>query len=229
MLLLHYSDYQNVKQFTGKDTVAALFQDEANDALAIAPRNHSDSGIIPDSIYWPVGDKLADTIPAGVNIGMLNQVVDSAFDAPGKEKIRQTAAVVVVYKGQLLAEKYADGFTRKTPGLGWSMTKSLTNALAGILVKEGKLNLNDPAPVKEWANDNRSKITLNDLLHMNSGLGWTENYFDLSDVTKMLYKSDNMYGYAIKANYQYPPDSVWFYSSGTANIVSGNHPQYFFG
>lgn len=199
----------------------SLVSGKLDDALAIAPRNLTNSGLNPDSIDWPAGDKLEDTIPAGVQMDALKQIVDSAFDDTGKEKIRQTAAVVVVYKGQLLAEKYADGFTRKTPGLGWSMTKSITSALVGILVKEEKLNINAPAPVKEWLGDKRSNITLNNLLHMNSGLEWTENYFDLSDVTKMLYKSDNMYEYAIKAKYQYPPDSVWFYSSGTANIVSG--------
>ena len=199
----------------------SLVSGEPNDALAIAPRSLVDSGLDVGSIAWPVGDRLSDTIPAGVQVDVLKQLVDSAFDVPGKEKIRQTAAVVVVYKGQLLEEKYANGFTSETPGLGWSMTKSITSALVGILVKEGKLKINAPAPVKEWANDDRSKITLNNLLHMNSGLEWTENYFDLSDVTKMLYKRDNMYKYAITAEYLYPPDSVWFYSSGTANIVSG--------
>ncbi len=174
-----------------------------------------------DTISWPAGDKLSDSIPSGLMAESLKQIVDSAFDYTGQKKSKQTAAVVVIYKGQLITEKYADGFTRKSLLMGWSMTKSITNALVGILVKEKKININNSVDVKEWFNDKRGKITMNNLLHMNSGLNWTENYFNLSDVTKMLYKSDDIYSYAIKARYHCPPDSVWFYSSGTANIVSG--------
>lgn len=199
----------------------SLVADKTDETLTMAASNAASIKLNTDTINWPVGDKLVDTIPSGVQIGKLKQLVDSSFDNPGKAKSKQTDAVIVVYKRQLLAEKYAEGFTSKTRMLGWSMTKSITNALVGILVKEGKLSINAPAPVKEWVNDKRSAITLNNLLHMNSGQKWTEDYFNLSDVTKMLYESDNMYDYATKAKYHYRPDSIWFYSSGTANVVSG--------
>ena len=75
----------------------------------------------------------------------------------------------MVYNGQLIAEKYAAGFNEQSRLTGWSMTKSITGALTGILVREGKLNVDAPAPVKEWADakDPRNKILLKDLLQQN--------------------------------------------------------------
>jgi len=99
------------------------------------------------------------------------------FRSPTRHLPRRTRAVVVVYKGRLVAERYADGFTKDTPLPGWSMAKSVVNALAGILVKEGKLSLSDPAPIPEWraASDPRRQITLDQLLRMSSGLEFQEN------------------------------------------------------
>jgi len=199
----------------------SLVSDKPTDAFPLSTRIGMKLSLNPDTINWPAGDKLADTIPNGLQIRELKHLVDLAFDSPGKETGKQTTAIIVVYKDQLLVEKYAGGFTRKTRMLGWSMTKSIMNAMVGVLVKEKKLDINAPVPVKEWEHDKRNHITLNNLLHMNSGLKWTENYFDLSDATNMLFKSDQMYNVAIHASYLYPPDSIWFYSSGTANIVSG--------
>lgn len=69
-----------------------------------------------------------------------------------------------------MPEKYDTGFTKNSKILGWSMTKSITATLFGILNK-GKYDINKPAPIPEWQKDERKKITTNDLLHMNSGLG----------------------------------------------------------
>jgi len=168
----------------------------------------------PENIYWPTGDKLRDTILQNVNSKLLNAAIDSAFN------LGNTRAVVVAYDTLLMREKYAPGFTKKTRILGWSMTKSITSALVGILVKQGKLDVYQPAPISEWKNDKRHTITLNDLLHQSSGLQWVEDYSDISDATVMLYQKGNMAEYAIKKPLQYPPDSVWYYSSGTSNIIS---------
>ncbi len=181
----------------------------------------------PDSIYWPMGSKMRDTVPPGVNLKKLNAAMDSAFNQGN------TRAVVVAYDTVFMREKYAKGFNKKTRILGWSMTKSITCSLIGILSKEGKLNVNDPAPIKEWANDSRKKIRLTDLLHQSSGLQWDENYSDISDVTVMLYHKANMAKFVIKKPAIYPPDSVWYYSSGNTNVVSeiirrtiGNNQKY---
>jgi CubicO group peptidase (beta-lactamase class C family) len=173
-----------------------------------------------DTIAWPQGDRNADSIPAGVNIEKLNQVITSAFDEPTSERLRRTRAIVVVYDGKIITEKYASGFNKDTRQIGWSMTKSITNALVGILVKQGKLDVNAPAPVAAWKDDDRNKITLNDLMHMSSGLDWLENYSKPSGATNMLFKKKDMGTYAATASAKDEPGKVFYYSSGTTNIIS---------
>jgi CubicO group peptidase (beta-lactamase class C family) len=164
---------------------------------------------------------LPDTMIPGLDYNKLEQAVAGAFDEPGNEPFKKSQAVIVVYDNIIVTEKYAEGFDMFTECLGWSMAKSVTSALVGILVKEGKLDVYKTTGIDEWQNDERSTITLNNLLHMNSGLQWVENYFNLSDVTKMLYMERDMYEYAISSQLIYDPDSVFYYSSGTANIISG--------
>ena len=170
---------------------------------------------------WPFGDLLPDSLPAGIDVARLKEAVDKAFDAPGAEPLLKTQAVVVVYDNTLVAEKYTEGFDIYTECLSWSMAKSITNALMGILVKKGKIDIYQPAGIDEWETDARSTITINNLMQMNAGLQWTENYFNLSEVTKMLYMRGDMYRYSVTVPLIYPPDSVWYYASGMANIISG--------
>ena len=174
----------------------------------------------PDSI-WPLGDRLPEPLPAGIKYDKLKEVVDSAFDNPGAEPLKKTQAVVVVYDNALVAEKYAEGFDKYTECLSWSMAKSVTNALVGITVKEGKLDIYQSTGIDEWKTGSRSSITPNNLMHMNAGLQWIENYFNLSEVTKMLYMRGDMYRYSVTAPAEHPPDSVWYYASGMANIITG--------
>ena len=181
---------------------------------------------IPPPLYtkdtlWPRGDKLPDSLPAEVDYDKLAEAVDSAFDDPGADPFLKTQGVVVVYDNSLVAEKYSDGFDIYTECLSWSMTKSIINAMVGILVKEGKLDIYQNTEIDEWKTDARSAITINNLIHMNAGLQWVENYFSLSEVTKMLYMRGDMYRYSVTASPEYKPDSVWYYASGMANIISG--------
>ncbi len=83
---------------------------------------------------------------------------------------------LVVYKDQLIAEKYAAGFDKNTLQLGWSMTKSITNAMIGILIKNGKLDVTESPGFEEWSKDDRKNIKIHDLMQMNSGLEWNEGY-----------------------------------------------------
>jgi CubicO group peptidase (beta-lactamase class C family) len=130
--------------------------------------------------------------------------------------------VIVLYDGQIIAERYADGFTRETPQHGWSMTKSVINALVGVLVKEGKLRLQDPAPVPEWRSpgDPRAAITLDELLRMSSGLRFMEDHKIPLDLLRMLLAEPDAGAYAAAKALEVPPNSRWSYSSGTANIIS---------
>ena len=175
----------------------------------------------PDTVVWPLGSVMPDTLFPGLQYARLDSLLHAAIDPSGSEPLKKTLAVAVVYNNVLAGEAYAPGIDKNTPLLGWSMTKSIINALTGLRVAGKKLKINGPAPVPEWRKDKRHNITLNSLLHMTSGLKWDENYFDISDATKMLYVFGDMYQYAVSRPFAYPPDSVWYYSSGTTNILSG--------
>lgn len=170
---------------------------------------------------YPYGEvEPKDTSFSNVDYAQLNKAVSDAFDQKGEKK-KRTRAVVVLYKGKLIAEQYTEGFNKNSKILGWSMTKSLTATYFGILQKQGKLNIMNPAPVSEWQKDSRAKITLNDLLHMNSGLAWEEDYTKISDVTKMLFQAEDMSKCQAKKLALFKPNTHWYYSSGTTNLLSG--------
>ena len=172
---------------------------------------------------WPMGDKVVDSLLPAFNPTKLTSALAYAFKDPSLK----TRAVVVLKDGQLIGEQYADGFDKDTPILGWSMTKSITSALVGILVKEGKISIDDPVDIPEWKEDERSKITMNNLLQMSSGLKWEEIYTTVSDVTRMLSLEGDMYQQAISVPVEVAPDTKFYYSSGTTNIVAGLLKKHF--
>lgn len=170
---------------------------------------------------YPYGEvEPKDTAFSNIDYTQLNKAISNAFDQKGAKK-KRTRAVVVLYKGKLIAEKYTEGFNKNSKILGWSMTKSLTATYFGILQKQGKINIMNPAPVSEWQKDSRAKITLNDLLHMNSGLAWEEDYTKISDVTKMLFQAEDMSKCQAEKLALFKPNTHWYYSSGTTNLLSG--------
>ena len=171
---------------------------------------------------WPMGaGGPVDPLPEGVDAGRLTRALDAAFADPDPANPRQTRAVAVVYDGRLIAERYAPGIEPSMPLLGWSMSKSVTNALVGVLVKAGKLDLQAPAPVDEWPPDDpRAAITLDQLLRMSGGLEFDEAYAPFSDAVSMFYDSYDFAAYAASKPLVAEPGSTWLYSSGTANIVA---------
>ena len=174
-----------------------------------------------NNLAYPYGDlDPKDTFFSNINYGKLQKAVDEAFDQGGN-KIKRTRSVLVVYKDHIIAEKYDAGFSKKSRILGWSMTKSVTATYFGILQKQRKLDIFKPAPIAEWQKDKRAKITVNDLLHMNSGLDWDENYETISDATKMLFLSKDMGKVQLEKCAGFGPDTNWNYSSGTTNLLSG--------
>lgn len=162
----------------------------------------------------PLDTDITD-IKSQIDFEHLNTALDSVF-----EREERTRGIVILYKNKLIAERYGDGFNQSTPLLGWSMNKSIINALVGIMKKQNRLDLADKNLFKDWANDERKNIALNDLMHMSSGLDWDEGYGGLSDVTKMLYKTGTASGYAIDKAFSTKPGATWIYSSGTSNIIS---------
>lgn len=134
----------------------------------------------------------------------------------------QTLAVYIMQKGEAVAEWYAPGIGRDTPLPGWSMAKSVVNALVGILVRQGKADLHAPLPADIWQGkaDNRQHITLHHLLQMSSGLPWGERYWWDSDVTRMLFDSDDASSIITSKPYGKVPGTYWQYASGTTNVIS---------
>ena len=172
------------------------------------------------NLPYPYGDlPQKDTVFTNVNYNELQKAVENAFDKNGEYQ-KKTRAVLVVYNDHIIAEKYAKGFDKNTKILGWSMTKSITNAVLGVLEKQGKISINQSNLFSEWKNDERSKITLNDLLHMNSGLEWNEDYNNISDVTKMLFLDTDMSKTQLNKPLVGKPNNSWNYSSGTTNLLS---------
>ena len=173
-----------------------------------------------DSVAWPNGDKLSDSFPKGIDRDVLNLAVDAAFGEPNKNFQRRTRAVVVLYDGQLVAEKYSPGFDRYSRMHGWSMAKSFAAALIGILIKENKLSLNQPAPIPQWKGTKKENITIRSLLQQTSGIDFKEDYAGYSDVTNMLFNKGNMPAYTASRPIIFAQGKEFNYSSGNSNILS---------
>ncbi|MGE5519667.1 MAG: serine hydrolase domain-containing protein [Candidatus Dadabacteria bacterium] len=160
------------------------------------------------------------------NVKMNKALMDSAlkfvFHHKYKEKDANTRAVLVVQNGKIIAERYAPGYNKDSRFLGWSMAKSITGTLIGILVKEGKLSLNAPAPLDQWKNpkDKRHSISIENLLQQTSGLNFVENYNSYSDVTNMLFDRGDMAAFAAALPLKQKPGTYFYYSSGNSNILS---------
>ena len=173
------------------------------------------------NLPFPYGNlEPKDTIFSTINYEKLNSIVVNAFDKKGEIK-KRTRSVLVIYKDKIIAEKYDTNFNKNSRLLGWSMTKSITGTLFGILQKQSKIDINKPAVITEWKNDNRAKITVNDLLHMNSGLEWEEKYDKICDATKMLFNAEDMPRVQLEKPAAFAPNTHWNYSSGTTNLLSG--------
>ncbi len=186
----------------------------------------------PDGVPWPAREWPVGPLPEGVD---LSEAMEEAFDPEGP--LHQTYAVAIVHRGRLVFERY-DGLLpqwdkpgkpvgRDTPLLSWSMAKSMLHAVVGMLVEEGRLSLDEPAPVPGWEDpgDPRGAITLQQLLEMRDGLHFVEEYEDAetSDVIQMLFGRGraDMAAFAADRPLDATPGTRFNYSSGTSNIVSG--------
>ena len=128
-------------------------------------------------------------------------------------------AFVVLHEGKVVAERYREGLDAHTRLLSWSMAKSFTNALAGVMCGDGLVDVFAPTGIPEWQGDERAAITLNDLMQMQSGLQWNEDYGNRSDVNLMLHREKDMGLFAIDKPLEHKPGTFWYYSSGSTNIV----------
>lgn len=171
---------------------------------------------------WPAGS-LVDVAVArdatGVNGAAMDLAVQGAFAEDDPDGQKNTRAVVVVHAGLIVAEQYAPGFDADTPLLGWSMGKSIANAIVGRLVRMGELEVNADDLRADWADDERATIQLSQLLRMESGLAFDEDYSANTDVTNMLFTPGSTADFAAAKALEANPGTYWSYSSGTSNIV----------
>jgi CubicO group peptidase (beta-lactamase class C family) len=157
---------------------------------------------------WPVGEP-----PPG-------------FAEPAFPDAGETHALVLIWRGRLVHERYSAGQGPDSALISWSVAKSILHGVVGLLVRDGKLSPQAAADVPAWRapDDPRAAVTLDSLLRMSSGLAWIEDYVDAgrSDVIEMLFGrgKDDVAAYAASMPLAHAPDSVWCYSSGTSNLVA---------
>ncbi|MGJ4999182.1 serine hydrolase domain-containing protein [Bradyrhizobium sp. HKCCYLS3077] len=182
---------------------------------------HSDVRALRASVPPPALPEVAAAAPVEPADPALKAALDHAFEEPASPPFRRTKAVVVVKDGRLIAERYAADIGVDTPLIGFSMTKTVTNALLGIMTRQGKLSPEIPAPVAEWrdARDPRHDITIEQLMRMTSGLALDETNSGFDPSSQMEIHRD-MAAFAVHAPLIAPPGQRWAYSSASTQILA---------
>ncbi len=188
----------------------------------------------PTGVPWPTREWPRAELDRRVDRAALDGLLDHAFARPEPEDLERTHAVVVVHRGAIVAERYGEGAGPDDPCRSWSMAKSITNALIGILVREGRLDIFEPIPVKEWdADDPRARITTDQMLRMVDGLRFREaehlgggavRYYpeEESDVIPMLFGAGrkDVAAFAATLPSVAEPETRWNYNSGASNLLA---------
>jgi|SRR5262245_1467942 len=177
------------------------------------PRKLADAAMQP----WPTGDAGATApVPEGVDL----TAIQAALDWGMAQKEHNTRAIVLVYRGKIVGERYAAGWTKDTPQISWSQGKSITAALIGVLAQAGRLSVDDFAPVKEWqaTNDPRRQIRIRDLLRMSSGLDFANlglsgpsSFTRENEHMRIYFDGLNVFEHAVNQPLEIPPNSKWRY------------------
>jgi len=182
----------------------------------------------PDDIELAPAPITTPALTSGVgNEKTLQSALDTAFTEP-PEGGRNTLAVIVMHRGQIVAERYGAPVTAMTPMQGWSMNKSLMATFIGRQVDKGDLELSAPVldALRDAGADGKTldkvdrSLTLRHLLSMTTGFDFSERYFPGDDVTDMLYRQPGMWRSAPDTGHALPPGEQWAYSSGDINTAS---------
>jgi CubicO group peptidase (beta-lactamase class C family) len=185
-------------------------------------------------VPWPTQTWPRAELDPRVDRVALEKLLDHAFARPEPDDLERTHAVVIAQRGAIVAERYGEGARPDDAFRSWSMAKSITNALIGILVQQGRLDVLAPIPVREWATDDpRSRITIDQMLRMVDGLRFREaehlgggsvRYYpeEESDVIPMLFGAgrSDVAGFAATLPYLAEPETRWNYNSGASNLLS---------
>jgi CubicO group peptidase (beta-lactamase class C family) len=200
-------------QDSTKATTAALA------SAPLVPLRAQPAGVPFPTTTWPKG------APPAAASAIIKSQFDKAFGGQIKE-IGETRAVIIVHNGRIVAEQYGTGFAANSKLISWSMAKSVTAALVGIAMADGKMKLNDPLNEPLWDDDDpRRNITIRQALHMSDGLRWREDGYDdpiQNDAAKMLFGEgrEDIVEYVAGRPQEFTPGEKWRYSSGTTNLVS---------
>lgn len=187
----------------------------------LVPLPPQPGGVPWPTTTWPEGPPGPDVDPT-----RLAAAVDAMFAARGRDDVCDTRALVVVRGGRVVLERYADGFGATSRFHSWSMAKTITLVLTGVLVGRGTLALDAPAGVPEWQADARKALTLRQLLHMTAGI---DNGDDEGGGGGEAFAARMLFGtgaidttkFAAAPAAIHPPDTHWAYSTATSTIVAG--------
>jgi CubicO group peptidase (beta-lactamase class C family) len=174
---------------------------------------------------WPTGDAGATSpIPDGVDAA----AIQAALDWGMTQKEHNTRAIVLVYRGKIVGERYASGWTKDTPQISWSEGKSITAALIGVLAQQGRLRVDDFAPVKEWQgkDDPRRQIRIEDLLRMSSGLDFANpgltgpaSYARENEHMRIYFDGLNVFEHAVQQPLEIPPNTQFRYRNSDPLVL----------
>jgi CubicO group peptidase (beta-lactamase class C family) len=190
-------------------------------AAPLVPLPPQPPGVAYPTESWPESSPGDD-----VDGARLTTAIDAAFAVTGPRGTAETRALLVVRRGAVVAERYAPGFDPDSRFLSWSMAKTVTQALVGILVRQGRLDVHAPAGVAAWRapGDPRAAITLDQLLHMTSGLANADGGSGPDTFAAQLLfgeGSDDVFAYASEVALLEPPGTRWQYSTATSMILAG--------
>ncbi len=227
--LLHYDVDRTRRQVT--TTVAGMFESRAvyRDGLGCLLVRGSGPVDAPtpqeigvDEAAPPLLPEIAGPAVVEPRDERLRLALEHAFAEPDHSPYHWVKAVVVVHDGRVIAERYAPGYGVETPLLSFSAAKSITSALIGILIREGRLSLNQPAPLPAWRDplDPRHAITIDQLLRQTSGIDLAETNSGFDPSTRMQFIERDMAGFAQAVGLRSKPGSAWAYTDGNYILLS---------
>jgi CubicO group peptidase (beta-lactamase class C family) len=187
--------------------------------LVIDPLIKSPQQVTPRDASSP--DSFAPPTQVSAEDPAINAALTLEFTEQPAKRPRFVKAIVIVKDGRVVAERYARGFTLDTPLLSFSVAKSFTNALIGILVRQSRLTIDQHIGAAEWqrAGDPRAALVIDDLLRMDSGIDASETGTGFDPVSQMLYGKDDMAAFAARFPVKEPPRSEWEYTSANTLLL----------
>ncbi len=178
----------------------------------------------PEGVAWPTEAWPTGEIGEGVDPQALDEKIDALFQEVGRGGMTDTRAVIVIRGGRILRERYAEGFDASSRFHSWSMAKSVTQCLIGLLVRQGQLAVDDRAPIEAWSDpkDPRHSLTLRHLLHMTTGLDNADGGADPEAFVARILFGDGSQQMGL-ASAERPllrdPGTHWAYSTATSAIL----------